>query len=106
MQINDVVISFGHKEVFKKRGTQALSLKTDSFVVEANVHFPTDYNLLWDSSPKALDTIEKFKNKTPNYKLRLCYKNTRFNTYKIGDIVNLEFDVVGKYVAKMMEVRL
>ena len=50
MQINDVVISFGHKEVFKKKGTQALSFKTDSFVVETNVHFPTDYNLLWDSS--------------------------------------------------------
>ena len=46
MQINDVVISFGHKEVFKKKGTQALSFKTDSFVVETNVHFPTDYNLL------------------------------------------------------------
>ena len=61
MQINDVVISFGHKEVFKKKATQALSLKTDSFVVETNVHFPTDYNLLWDSSRKALDTIEKFK---------------------------------------------
>ena len=61
MQINDVVISFGHKEVFKKKGTQALSFKTDSFVVETNVHFPTDYNLLWDSSRKALDTIEKFK---------------------------------------------
>ena len=66
MQINDVVISFGHKEVFKKKATQALSLKTDSFVVETNVHFPTDYNLLWDSSRKALDTIEKFKNKYPS----------------------------------------
>ena len=66
MQINDVVVSFGHKEVFKKKGTQALSFKTDSFVVETNVHFPTDYNLLWDSSRKALDTIEKFKNKYPS----------------------------------------
>ena len=27
MQINDVVISFGHKEVFKKKASQALSLK-------------------------------------------------------------------------------
>ncbi|HDZ05441.1 hypothetical protein LCGC14_0070890 [marine sediment metagenome] len=30
------------------------------------------------------------------------YEHTRFNTYKPGTIVNLEFDVIGKYVAKLM----
>lgn len=30
------------------------------------------------------------------------YEHTRFNTYKIGTVVNLEFDVIGKYVAKLM----
>lgn len=30
------------------------------------------------------------------------YENTRFNTYKKGTTVNLEFDVIGKYVAKLM----
>jgi len=30
------------------------------------------------------------------------YEHTRFNTYKPGSIVNLEFDVIGKYVAKLM----
>jgi len=30
------------------------------------------------------------------------YEHTRFNTYKVGTIVNLEFDVIGKYVAKLM----
>jgi riboflavin synthase len=30
------------------------------------------------------------------------YENTIFKTLKIGDTVNLEFDIVGKYVAKMM----
>jgi len=29
------------------------------------------------------------------------YENTVFKTLKIGDTVNLEFDIVGKYVAKM-----
>jgi len=62
-QINDVVVSFGHNEVFKKKGTEALRLKTDSFVVESNVHFPTDYNLLWDATRKALDCIAYFKKK-------------------------------------------
>lgn len=30
------------------------------------------------------------------------YENTRFNTYEVGTVVNLEFDVIGKYVAKLM----
>lgn len=33
------------------------------------------------------------------------YENTRFNSYKKGTLVNLEFDVIGKYVARLMEVR-
>lgn len=32
-------------------------------------------------------------------------ENTLFGTYQIGSIVNLEFDVIGKYVAKMMSLR-
>jgi len=30
------------------------------------------------------------------------YKNTNFNALKIGDIVNLEFDILGKYLEKML----
>jgi len=30
------------------------------------------------------------------------YEHTRFNTYVVGTVVNLEFDVIGKYVAKLM----
>lgn len=33
------------------------------------------------------------------------YEHTCFNTYKIGTLVNLEFDVIGKYVARLMEVK-
>lgn len=40
-----------------------MGLKTDSFVVESNVHFPTDYNLMWDSMRKSLDIIEDFVDK-------------------------------------------
>lgn len=32
-------------------------------------------------------------------------ENTLFKTYKIGDEVNLEFDVVGKYVSKLMSLK-
>ncbi len=34
-------------------------LKTDSFVVETDTHFPTDYNLLWDSACKCIDCAGK-----------------------------------------------
>ena len=30
------------------------------------------------------------------------YANTIFHTLKVGDVVNLEFDIVGKYIRKMM----
>jgi riboflavin synthase len=31
------------------------------------------------------------------------YEHTNFNTFKEGTVVNLEFDVLGKYVAKLLE---
>jgi hypothetical protein len=61
-ELNQVILEFGH-EVFKKKEVGALRLKTDSFVVESNVHFPTDYNLLWDSARKCLDMVGKFHEK-------------------------------------------
>lgn len=61
-QLNEVIVGFGH-DVFKKKEAAALRLKTDSFVVESNVHFPTDYNLLWDCTRKCLDMVAKFLDK-------------------------------------------
>ena len=63
-ELNQVIVEFGH-EVFKKKEAEALRLKTDSFVVESNVHFPTDYNLLWDCARKSLDMAGKFLKKYP-----------------------------------------
>ena len=59
-KINEMIVSLGH-DVFKKKDMVALHLKTDSYVVESNVHFPTDYNLLWDSARKCVDVIDYFK---------------------------------------------
>jgi transposase, IS5 family len=61
-ELNNIIVAFGH-EVFKKKEGAALYLKTDSFVVESNVHFPTDYNLLWDSARKCIDMVTKFQEK-------------------------------------------
>ena len=45
----------------KKKGEKFFKLKTDSYVLETNVHFPTDLNLLWDSSRKCLDMINTLR---------------------------------------------
>ncbi|MCP4159588.1 MAG: ISNCY family transposase [Deltaproteobacteria bacterium] len=55
-EINSIIVSFGHKVL--KKETAALRIKADTFVLESNVHFPTDINLLWDSGRKCLDAIE------------------------------------------------
>ncbi|MGM0634702.1 MAG: riboflavin synthase [Bacteroidota bacterium] len=33
------------------------------------------------------------------------YQHTNFNQLKAGDVVNLEFDVIGKYVKRLMEIQ-
>ncbi len=32
------------------------------------------------------------------------YEHTTFNAIKVGDLINLEFDVIGKYIAKYMAI--
>lgn len=61
-ELNSIIVEFAH-ETFKKKEAAALCLKTDSFVVESNVHFPTDYNLLWDSARKSLDMVTRLQEK-------------------------------------------
>ncbi len=61
-QLNQIVVKMGH-DVFNKKEEDPLHLKIDSFVVESNVHFPTDYNLLWDSARKCIDMVGKFTEK-------------------------------------------
>ena len=33
------------------------------------------------------------------------YEHTNFHTFKVGDSVNLEFDIIGKYVSKLLAQR-
>ncbi|MDQ6844982.1 MAG: ISNCY family transposase [Bacteroidota bacterium] len=62
-QINSLIVEAGHS-LLKKKEEEELRLKTDSYVLETNVHFPTDLNLLWDSSRKCLDMIKILKRET------------------------------------------
>jgi transposase, IS5 family len=54
-QISRLVVDKGHKMSGKK--DQKLSGRCDSFVLETNVHFPTDINLLWDAMRKTIILI-------------------------------------------------
>ena len=52
--INQVIVEVGH-EVVKKKPGDALQTRCDSFVVETDVHYPTDINLLWDAMRKVIE---------------------------------------------------
>lgn len=53
-QINKVVVKTGHK-LFGGQEQKELKGRCDSFVLETDVHYPTDINLLWDSIRKVIE---------------------------------------------------
>jgi len=59
-QINARIAAAGREVFAKKDGAPgaALEVKVDSYVLETDVHFPTDLNLLWDAGRKCVDLIE------------------------------------------------
>jgi transposase, IS5 family len=56
-RINQEVVRAGH--VLLKKKDLDLSGRCDSFVVETNVHFPTDINLLFDAIRKTIEECAK-----------------------------------------------
>jgi hypothetical protein len=87
-EINQVIVNAGQK-LLKKKETEALRIKIDSFVVEANVHFPTDYNLLWDSGRKCLDTLDILIDCNSDYftgwrKIKYWYKSLKNNMLNLS----------------------
>jgi len=52
-QMNEIVVKAG-RAVFKKKDDEPLHAKSDTYVLETNVHFPTDLNLLWDACRKCV----------------------------------------------------
>lgn len=53
-EINAIVVGAGHNLV-KKKDSEAIKARMDSFVVESNVHYPTDINLLYDAMRKVCE---------------------------------------------------
>ena len=63
-QINAIVAQAG-RAVFKKKEdgpAEPIFAKADSYVLETNIHFPTDLNLLWDAQRKCIDLAERLAN--------------------------------------------
>ncbi|NIW00271.1 ISNCY family transposase [Candidatus Saccharibacteria bacterium] len=53
-KINEIVVKCGHS---LKKKDEKLNVKIDTYVLETNVHFPTDINLLWDAGRKCIELI-------------------------------------------------
>ena len=53
-KINQIVVEAGH-ELVKKKDGEVLRGRCDSFVVETDVHYPTDINLLFDATRKVIE---------------------------------------------------
>ena len=64
-KINALVVRDGLEE-FKKNGkddpTGRLEVKVDSYVLETNVHYPTDLNLLWDARARVSRSSPSYTN--------------------------------------------
>ena len=56
--VNGLIVAAGH-EVSKRKPGESLAARCDSFVVETNVHFPTDVNLLWDATRSLLRETQR-----------------------------------------------
>jgi hypothetical protein len=61
-KINVVIVRLGRKTL-DSRLTKQLNIKTDSFVVKSNVHYPTDTNLLFDAMQYLINLIGTLANK-------------------------------------------
>ena len=57
-RINRIVVNAGY-ECLGNNADAALHGRCDSFVVETDVHFPTDINLLWDAIRKTLQLTHR-----------------------------------------------
>lgn len=61
-QISEIVVKAGHELISDKK-KEKLDGSVDSFVLETNIHFPTDIGLLYDSMRKAIGVCANLCNK-------------------------------------------
>ena len=76
-----------------------------SFEYDAATNNPTIEKGSITIDGTSLTVIDSGKNTFSVAVIPYTFEHTRFKTYKVGTIVNLEFDVIGKYVAKLIAAR-
>ena len=73
-----------------------------SFEYDASTNNPTIEKGSINIDGTSLTVVDSGVNTFSVAIIPYTYEHTRFNTYAAGTVVNLEFDVIGKYVAKLM----
>ncbi len=73
-----------------------------TFEYDASLNNPTIEKGSITIDGTSLTVVDSGKNTFSVAIIPYTYENTRFKTYKVGTVVNLEFDVIGKYVSKLM----
>ena len=109
MEINSIVIKHGGGLVQKKN--EQIKLKTDSYVCETNVHFPTDLNLALDAARKSIELSYHFATrhmlpgwrKSNDWKRRVKSKYLKVARIKNGGGKNKD-DRLRKSVEEYLEV--
>lgn len=88
-EINVIVVKEGHRLLGKKKANEPLRGRCDSFVVETNIHYPTDINLLADAVRKVIELTAKLsENHLPSewrqyaYNVKSIKKKTRIAQQK------------------------
>jgi hypothetical protein len=80
-KINQLVVEAGHVLVKKEDG-EALRGRCDSFVVETDVHYPTDINLLYDAMRKVIELTAELCD-------RHGYSDWRQHAYNVRQVKRL-----------------
>jgi hypothetical protein len=104
-EINELIIMTGHK--LKKN--EKLNVKIDTYVLETNVHFPTDINLLWDAGRKSIELISQIikdshkdvgwrKHHDWRKKLKSAYHSAAKRTVGKGRYTTRGFDAALRYL--------
>jgi len=87
-KINTVIVQLGH-ETLDSRLTKQLNVKTDSFVVKSNVHYPTDTSLLFDAMKFLINLIGTLANKQgmPGWREhKYCIRKIKILKRKVSSI--------------------
>ncbi len=87
-------------DVFQTEGSWSFSFQYDS-----NLNNVTIEKGSITVNGTSLTVVNSEKNSFSVAIIPYTYEHTTFKTFKVGTVVNLEFDVLGKYVSRLMDLK-